>query len=182
MVWNPNIPTVTNRVQDDLNAIRANFQHLDRLAERVDELQTVSELAPVAGELQTVSALAPYVQAILDSRIVEQGENSNGKYIRWENGFQLCVSPDYEMTATTSNDVGTKYTPAASRVRWTFPAQFVEMGWVDGFCMSGDASPGFEVQGFATSISTSSASLGYWEFFTNTEDVPIRGIAIGWWK
>src|SRR5690606_7916583 len=29
MAWNPNIPTVTNRVQDDLNAIRENFQHLD---------------------------------------------------------------------------------------------------------------------------------------------------------
>src|SRR5690606_13518913 len=30
MAWNPNIPTVTNRVQDDLNAIRENFQHLDQ--------------------------------------------------------------------------------------------------------------------------------------------------------
>ena len=30
MAWNPNIPTVTNRVQDDLDAIRENFQHLDQ--------------------------------------------------------------------------------------------------------------------------------------------------------
>lgn len=30
MAWNPNVPTVTNRVQDDLNAIRENFQHLDQ--------------------------------------------------------------------------------------------------------------------------------------------------------
>jgi len=30
MAWNPNIPTVTNRVQDDLNAVRENFQHLDQ--------------------------------------------------------------------------------------------------------------------------------------------------------
>src|SRR5690606_11427853 len=30
MAWNPNVPTVTNRVQDDLDAIRENFQHLDQ--------------------------------------------------------------------------------------------------------------------------------------------------------
>jgi len=142
MPWNPNIPTVTNRVQDDLDAIRENFQHLDQLAERVDELQTVSELAPIANdlqavsglapvanelqtvsglapvanelqtvsglapvanelqtvselalvveELQTVSELAPVVQALLDSRIVEMGSNSNGEYVRWENGWQVC--------------------------------------------------------------------------------------------
>jgi len=30
MEWNPNIPVVTNNVQDDLDAIRANFQHLDQ--------------------------------------------------------------------------------------------------------------------------------------------------------
>src|SRR5690606_6356221 len=48
MAWNPNVPTVTNRVQDDLNAIRENFQHLDPLA-----------------------PLAPYAQVLLDSRIVD---------------------------------------------------------------------------------------------------------------
>src|SRR5690606_24049635 len=64
MAWNPNIPTVTNRVQDDLNAIRENFQHLD--------------------------PLAPYVQALLGSRIVEMGSNANGTYVRWENGLQVC--------------------------------------------------------------------------------------------
>jgi len=125
MPWNPNIPTVTNRVQDDLDAIRENFQHLDQLAERVDELQTVSELAPiandlqtvsglapVAGELQAVSELAPYVQALLDSRIVEMGSNSNGTYVRWENGLQVCFIR--------------RFGPGPSPVDWVLPAAFVD--------------------------------------------------------
>src|SRR5690606_19623386 len=103
MAYNPNIPAPTNRVQDDIAAMRGNFQHLAPLAQAVDELQTVSGLAPVAGELQAVSGLAqsvdelqavgelaPYVQAILDSRIVEMGSNENGEYVRWENGLQVC--------------------------------------------------------------------------------------------
>src|SRR5690606_15213185 len=90
MAYNPNVPAPTNRVQDDIAAMRDNFQHLAPLAQAVGELQTVSGLAPVAGELQAVSELAPYVQAILDSRIVEMSSNANGEYVRWENGLQIC--------------------------------------------------------------------------------------------
>ena len=91
MAWNPNIPTVTNRVQDDLNAILANFQHLH--------------------------PLAPYVEALLDSRIVEMGSNSNGKYVRWENGLQLCYAANIsELVYESVNFLS--YT-------WTFPAAFI---------------------------------------------------------
>jgi len=134
MAWNPNIPTVTNRVQDDLNAIRENFQHLNQLAERVDELQTVSELAPIANdvqavsglaqavdELQAVSELAPYIQALLDGRIVEMGSNANGEYVRWENGLQICVhtGPTFSVDASSYE-----------LYQWSqFPASFDEV-WV----------------------------------------------------
>src|SRR5690606_11058281 len=98
MAWNPNIPTVTNRVQDDLNAIRANFQHLD--------------------------PLAPYVQALLDSRIVEMGSNSNGTYVRWENGIQIAwlvqTNVAVYLATTTVQGLTVYYTNLA----WTFPAAF----------------------------------------------------------
>src|SRR5690606_18733292 len=80
MAYNPNVPAPANRVQDDIAAMRGNFQHLAPLA----------PLAQAAGELQAVSALAPYIQAILGSRIVEMGSNANGTYVRWENGLQVC--------------------------------------------------------------------------------------------
>jgi len=90
MAYNPNVPAPANRVQDDIAAMRGNFQHLAPLAQAVGELQAVSGLAPVIEELQAVSALAPYVQALLDSRIVEMGSNANGEYVRWGNGLQMC--------------------------------------------------------------------------------------------
>src|SRR5690606_4901886 len=94
-------------VQDDIAAMRENFQHLDPLAQAVDELQavsglasvveelqTVSGLAPVTDGLQAVSELAPYVQALLDSRIVEHNLDvpnpPTGYYVRYACGLQIC--------------------------------------------------------------------------------------------
>ena len=125
---------------------RENFQHLDPLAQIVSELQTVSGLAEIVDELQTVSGLAPitddlqavselaqsvdelqavselapYVQAILDSRIVEMGSNANGEYVRWENGLQICWH-----VATMVRDDDSNY-PSRLRYDWTFPASFAD--------------------------------------------------------
>jgi len=121
MAYNPNIPAPANLVQDDIAAMRENFQHLDPLAQAVDDLQTVSGLASVVEELQTVSELAPYVQAILSSRIVEMGSNANGAYVRWENGLQICVhtGPTFSVDASSYE-----------LYQWSqFPASFDEV-WV----------------------------------------------------
>ena len=114
MAYNPNVPAPTNRVQDDIAAMRDNFQHLAPLA----------QLAPVAGELQAVSGLAPYVQALLDSRIVEMGSNSNGEYVRWQNGLQLCwtgIGGWGQHEGNKEDDI------------WVFPAAFKETPHVVGF-------------------------------------------------
>src|SRR5690606_14362091 len=113
MAYNPNIPAPTNRVQDDIAAMRGNFQHLAPLA----------QLAPVAGELQAVSGLAPYVQALLGSRIVEMGSNANGQYVRWENGVQVCWNSRSD-TRSTTTATGSLYRDDAATM-WTFPAAFI---------------------------------------------------------
>src|SRR5690606_36552802 len=113
MAYNPNVPAPDNLVQDDIAAMRGNFQHLAPLAQAVDELQAVSGLAQIADNLQVVSELAPYVQAILDSRVVEMGSNSNGTYVRLENGLQVCWLP--RLTLPTQR-------PSQAYANWTFPA------------------------------------------------------------
>src|SRR5690606_16600105 len=116
MAYNPNVPAPTNRVQDDIAAMRGNFQHLAPLA----------QLAPVASGLQTVSELAPYVQALLDSRIVEEGSNANGSYARWQNGIQLCWwSSNVATTATKDERVIQGISYYRHEHIWTFPASFV---------------------------------------------------------
>src|SRR5690606_40636052 len=67
--------------------------------------------------LQTVSGLAPYVQALLDSRIVEMGSNANGEYVRWENGLQVCWVLSLTASFVSQWVLGTT---------WTFPSSFVD--------------------------------------------------------
>src|SRR5690606_13343804 len=97
-----------------------NFQHLAPLAQAVDELQAVSGLAQAVDELQAVSELAPYVQALLDSRIVDHNLDvanpANGLYVRWDSGLQICWHTVSLDTLVASN--------RAIEANWTLPASF----------------------------------------------------------
>src|SRR5690606_36017448 len=108
MAYNPNVPEPDHLVQDDIAAMRENFRHLDPLAQAVDELQAVSELAP-------------YVQALLDSRIVEMGSNANGEYVRWENGLQV-VFGEANLGSISLSAHGSVY--ASPDLAVTLPAAF----------------------------------------------------------
>lgn len=57
-----------------------------------------------------------HTQALLDSRIVEMGSNSNGTYVRWENGLQICFVRDIAFVGDGTSDVKTG--------SWTHPAAF----------------------------------------------------------
>ena|SRR5690606_31393903 len=178
MAYNPNIPAPTNRVQDDIAAMRGNFQHLAPLAQAVDELQTVSGLAPVANELQTVSGLAPHVQALLDSRIVEMGSNANGEYVRWENGVQICFVRGVAFTGDGTSDVKTG--------SWTHPAAFASPPAIVGRNSNPEATPIWHVEvnpGLDTGI-----TIVFWRAYRQSGswpsgvNYPLHYIAIGRWK
>src|SRR5690606_8134698 len=83
--------------------IRENFAELEPLQPHVDALVDTA-------------ALAPHVAALLDSRIVEMGSNSNGEYVRWENGLQICFVRGVAFSGDGTSDVKTGY--------WTHPAEF----------------------------------------------------------
>src|SRR5690606_39356588 len=108
------------QVVSELAPVASELQAVSELAPVASELQAVSELAPVASELQAVSELAPYVQALLSSRIVEMGTNSNGTYVRWENGLQVCWLPRLTLPYQTG---------AQAYADWIFPAAFVDTNY-----------------------------------------------------
>jgi len=112
-------------VQDDIAAMRGNFQHLAPLAQAVGELQVVSGLAPVVEELQAVSGLAPYITELLSSRIVDHNLDvpnpPNGHYVRWDNGLQVCWWTGSAHTHPRA--IGPVY--RSEEVVWTYPARFV---------------------------------------------------------
>jgi len=131
MAYNPNIPAPANRVQDDIAAMRDNFQHLAPLAQAVGELQAVSGLAQVVEELQAVSGLAPYVQAILGGRIVDHNLDvataPNGRYVRLDNGLQVCYGEETFTNLNCPIQIGTSgwYINLGLAAYVTLPAQFV---------------------------------------------------------
>src|SRR5690606_6096747 len=51
------------------------------------------------------------------SRIVEMDSNSNGTYVRWENGLQVCF-------------IGALVTSTSQDTVWTLPAAFINNQWV----------------------------------------------------
>ena len=78
MAYNPDVPSFDNYGVEDLNKMRENFQILANIATRREDILS---LAVETGD-------------ILDSRIVEHNliilSPSNGYYVRWENGLQVC--------------------------------------------------------------------------------------------
>lgn len=148
MAYNPNVPAPTNRVQDDIAAMRDNFQHL----------------AP----------LAPYIQALLDSRIVEMGSNSNGEYVRWENGLQACWHQLlFGFISGGTNNLS---------VTWVFPAAFANTNY-RMIGVSFTASPRTYIFANSGGKTTSSVSARIERpSDTGNVTVPAEVLAIGRWK
>ena len=126
------------------------------------------------------------VKAALDAlagvRIVEMGSNSNGTYVRWENGVQVCwftnnPTPDFE--ARTEGAVsGYRHSD-----NWTYPAAFIANPSVVAI---GRGVVGSQVQtSLNTSIanlSTTGAEISLWAWNQVNAGVAISRIAIGRWK
>src|SRR5690606_8098096 len=85
---------------------------------------------PHVAELVDLTALQPHIAALLDSRIVEMGSNSNGEYARWENGLQLCWRLVNEGVQSFSQiQGGALYTVGGTSPQdflWTYPATFAQ--------------------------------------------------------
>ena len=111
MSYNPNVPDFDNIAYDDLQKMKENFQILANIATSREDILS---LAVEAGD-------------ILDSRIVEHNLNilspSNGYYVRWENGLQVCWHSEVRRFPIESTPDKVFY---YDQVTWYFPAVFLE--------------------------------------------------------
>src|SRR5690606_3239568 len=73
------------------------------------------------GQFGDLRELGPHIEAILDSRIVEMGTNSNGTYVRWENGLQV-VFGEANLGSISLSASGSVY--ASPNLTVTLPAVF----------------------------------------------------------
>ena len=167
MSYNPNVPDFDNIAYDDLQKMKENFQILANIATSREDILS---LAVEAGD-------------ILDSRIVEHNLNilspSNGYYVRWENGLQVCY---HRMNIGTPSGV--------QSFSWTYPAAFASsnhaypMGIV---AVSGSAATVFGRYVKSSVMRTLEASATQTTFFVEFSSAPstyiqIFAFAIGRWK
>src|SRR5690606_2967690 len=112
------------------------------------------------------------LDALADVRIVEMGSNSNGEYVRWENGLQVCWTSISEPSQRHPNALGPIY--RSSDIAWTYPASFVSQPTVvAGGGNAAWASP--------RGVGTLAAQL---RSYSTDKDllVILRPVAIGRWK
>lgn len=89
----------------------------------IAEMQEVLERVQEAGGIDYASAVSGFsssdVKAALDAlagvRLIEMGANSNGSYVRFENGWQVCWQ-----TVTVSDKISSTRMDGT----WTYPALF----------------------------------------------------------
>ena len=121
MAWHSGKPADNDFLSASVQHIRENFAELEPLQPHVAELVDLTALQPHVAELVDLTALQPHIAALLDSRIVEHNldlaDPSNGYYVRWENGLQVCWKTGLLAQYNNSNRLATG---------WVFPAEFAD--------------------------------------------------------
>ena len=156
MAWHSGKPADSDFLSASVQYIRENF----------------AELEP----------LQPYVAALLDSRIVEMGSNSNGEYVRFENGWQVCWfanDPTPNFAARTEGAVS-GYVHLDD---WTYPAAFSARPSVVAIGRGYVGSRAeISLNTSIINLSTSKAEIRLWAWNQVNANVTILQIAIGRWK
>jgi len=191
MAWHSGKPADGDFLSVSVQHIRENFAELEPLqphvAEIVDltalqphvtELVDLTALQPHVTELVDLTALQPHIAALLDSRVVEMGSNSNGTYVRWENGLQVCWFRRSTTGRSITAPFGALYSDQALQ-SWTFPAAFVSSP-----VFVGTSEGGADRHPFVKPVSASATKLDYVcvAAQSGTLNMLENLMAIGWWK
>lgn len=179
MAWHSGKPADSDFLSASVQHIRENFAELEPLQPHVAELVDLTTLHPNVAELVDLTALQPHIAALLNSRIVEMGSNSNGHYVRWESGLQVC----YHRLIIGNPD-------GVQSFSWTYPAAFASSGdaYPMGIVAASGPGPGVFSQYVKSAVMRSTEALATeTTFFVEFSNAPSTGIhihafAIGRWK
>jgi len=124
-----------------------------------------------------VSGFTPAtVKAALDAlagvRIVEMGSNSNGTYVRWQNGLQVCW--------LTTEHTGTAGATGLVTNTWTYPAAFAALPTLAHMLLT--PNPHVHHYSVGARTTTSAEYRVYIEQNPHSDNFTAHRIAIGGWK
>lgn len=108
--------------------------------------------------------------------VIERGSNANGEYVRFADGTQICVSPDWSEEVTTA--AGALYRNA-SPITWTFPASFYSSNGLTGHVgVTGNSETHWGVMRTLSGGTDAQITMFGHSPFTNRT---VRAMAIGRW-
>ena len=124
--------------------------------------------------LEDLDAMRENFQLLEDSQVVDEGSTEDGHYIRYENGWQMCISPVLSFDIT--NEFGAIYqSDTEERVDWNLPIDFIS----DGFRHISEAY-GSNCWSSSYVVNGEIRIVGY--SGTSRTDDDVGAIAIGRWK
>ena len=110
--------------------------------------------------------------------IVESGSNSNGHYVRWGNGEQVCWIEEVTFSGITTSDGELFH---SDQIVWDYPADFVSEPANSGYIRAGTARAWAGI-GNSANNDTDSMSVVAFRATSTTSDGSIKLIAWGFWK
>ena len=129
----------------------------------------------IANENKVTDADMNEIKSVVNSNAVESGSNTNGNYIKYENGVMICwKTTTFNNMVITSQYQGVYYANTGSIA---FPQEFIEAPNI--IATPHIAGGGYSMYGGVTG----SAFSGFiWKVQSGTISVPLTWIAIGLWK
>jgi len=108
--------------------------------------------------------------------VIERGNNANGEYVRFADGTQICISPDWSEDVTTA--AGALYRNATPTT-WTFPASFYSSNGLTGHVgVTGNSETHWGVMRTLSGGTDAQITMFGHSPFTNRT---VRAMAIGRW-
>ena len=130
-----------------------------------------------ASEVVTKNAAGDVVG--LDLAGMEVGQNENGSWVRWNNGWQECWIFVREWPDSAPNSTSGSLYRTANFFTWTYPKPFVDEPIISGTCSSASWLGGGDTP---TRNNKASCIFRVYRATQSNNDVTIRLKAIGWWK
>lgn len=111
--------------------------------------------------------------------IAEMGSNSNGTYVKWENGLMVC----WDITHNADITMSTRDGAYVAALPWTYPAAFAQVPAITGtVTLSVGSTYNMSSLGLADAAGASSCKLALWSVQNCNKLIALHLFAIGKWK
>ena len=135
---------------------------------------------PALGNLisNDIPAMQENFSLLESAQVVDEGSTSDGDYIRYENGWQVCISPVANIPDDYTTRDYAKRTNAGSWYNWTYPVDFSEIPSVSTTSISGQGS----VFGAQANVESTNCDIYVLAIDDGEGGQDLKAIAIGRWK